>query len=224
MLIIFDLDDTLIDTSGSILPFKLEKALEVMSAKGLSLSDFNKGLKVLKEIDSRCESTKDALKEFLEIHDAEPHLLEIGLHEVYRKGEFFHEVIPTKNAVETLVELSKKYTLCLVSIGVKEIQLEKMKKAGIDTSLFSRIEICEEHHKKTSYQNLLNDLNIQSTEVFVCGDRIQRDLLPGKSLGFKTIHMRWGRGLHQKTDMEEVDFSIDSLDQIKPILMQFDNH
>jgi FMN phosphatase YigB (HAD superfamily) len=223
LLIIFDLDDTLIDTTGSILPHRLRKALQVMMEEGLVIEDFEAALSMMTTINARSDSTQHALKEFLEIHDAQESLFQRAYQEVYEKKYFDYDISPTKWAIEVLMDLSKKHTLALVSVGIKEIQMEKMKKAGIDTSLFSRIIVCKEPNKRIYYQQLIEELKVSPLEVIVCGDRIKRDLSPGKALGFKTIHMKWGRGLHQKGEKGEIDFTIASLDQLKPIIMQFEN-
>lgn len=223
MLIIFDLDDTLIDTSGSILPYKLHKALQIMVKHGLYVSDFHEALDMLKMIDLRSDSTRQALKEFLEIHDAQENLFQVACEEVYENNFFEYDILPTKAAIEVLSELSKKHILAVVSVGIKDIQIEKMKKAGIDTALFSRIVVCNEPNKKIYYQQLMEDLKISPLDVMVCGDRVKRDLTPGKVLGFKTIHMKWGRGLHQRGEKSDIDFTITSLDQLKSIIMQFEN-
>ena len=223
MLIIFDLDDTLIDTSGSVVPFRLETALHSMIASGLTLQDVAAGLARLTAMDETAHSTREALCEFLEIEEADPKLLEIGCDVVYKSKEFTFPVESTKDAKEALMELAKKYTLAIVSVGVKEIQFEKLKKAGIDTSMFSRIIICQDPFKKQSYQTLIEDLGVSPYQVVVVGDRIKRDLAPGKALGCKTVHMRWGRGLHQKGDKEDIDFSITTLDQLRPIMAELEN-
>lgn len=224
MLIIFDLDDTLVDTSGSIIPYKLRQALKVMMDHGLVLPDFGAALAMITSIDARSDSTFHAIQEFLEIHEADQRFLQIAYHEVYINKTFEYDVLPTTYATEVVLELAKKHTLAVVSAGMQEIQMEKMKKAGIDTSIFSRIVICEAFNKKYYYQQLMEDLKVSPFEVIVCGDRIKRDLLPGKALGFKTVHMKWGRGLHQKGEVGDIDFTIESLEQIKPIVMQFENH
>jgi len=220
LLIIFDLDDTIIDTSGSILPYKLEAGLKAMCEKGLIFQNREKALAMLSSIDAGSESTKIALKEFLEIHQADPSYLDHACQVIYRQGDFLHPVAQTKGAYSSLMELSKTHTLAIVSAGIREIQFEKLKKAGIDTSIFSRIVICEELGKKECYLNLLEDLMFLPSEVVVCGDRVRRDLSPGKELGFTTIHMKWGRGLQSHGDEADVDYSIYSLEQVKPILMQ----
>jgi putative hydrolase of the HAD superfamily len=223
LLIIFDLDDTLIDTSGSIVPFRLDFALQRMIKAGLSILDFDQALSRLKAMDETAHSTKEALGEFLEIQGASSGFLEIGCKAVYDHHEFSFPVLPTEAAPDALLDLYKKHTLAIVSIGTKEIQFEKMKKAGIDTSLFSRIIICQDPFKKQSYHDLMEDLGVTAQNVIVVGDRIKRDLAPAKALGCKTVHMKWGRGLHQKGDKEEIDFSITSIDQLRSIITQLEN-
>lgn len=223
MLIIFDLDDTIIDTSGSILPYRLQKALQKMMEKGLEVTSFDQAFERLRVLSVSSSNTQSAIKEFLEIHDADPALLDIAIDEVYHNKNFMYDVLPTTGAKEVLMELARKHILALVSVGIQEIQLEKMKKAGIDTALFSRIVVSESPDKKKYYKQLLEDLRVSPLEVLVCGDRVKRDLIPGKGLGFKTVHIKWGRGVHQKGSKSQVDFTITSLKELKPIIAKFEH-
>ena len=81
-------------------------------------------------------------------------------------------------------------------MGKPHQQLFKMKNAGIDSTIFSKIVISEREDKKSSYKEVLEELNMPSDRTIVCGDRIKRDLTPAKELGCKTVHMHWGRGLN----------------------------
>ncbi|HEY5236003.1 MAG TPA: hypothetical protein VIJ14_07490, partial [Rhabdochlamydiaceae bacterium] len=83
MLIIFDLDDTLIDTTGSITPVKLEQALAKMVEAGLQVGDFQEALGVLKRLDIASESASQTLLEFLEIISGDKKYFDIGHAEVY---------------------------------------------------------------------------------------------------------------------------------------------
>ena len=130
---------------------------------------------------------------------------------------------PGLSPKEILSELVRKHTLAIVTYGKKQFQLEKLKKAGIDTSIFSRIVVSESKDKKPHYQALLKELDIPASEVLVCGDRIHRDLSPAKELGFKTVHLRWGRGLGEIAQEGTVDFSIAHLSKLKVIVNHFEN-
>lgn len=220
MLIIFDLDDTLIDTTGSITPLKLEQAFTKMIEAGLEVGDPEEALRVLKRLDGATESASQTLAEFLEILGAEKKYFEIGEQEIY--GEFLPDtpVFPLDQALEVLEELRAVFTLALVSRGKCEQQLMKLKNAGIDSTMFSRIIISEGRDKKPHYRTILEELKFLPARTVVCGDRVRRDLLPAKELGCKTIQMQWGRGLRCGVDekSESVDFRIRNLRQIKEIV------
>jgi putative hydrolase of the HAD superfamily len=220
LFIIFDLDDTLIDTSGCITPVKLEKALQCMVEEGLELGDFQKGLEQLLSLDRKSESAKSALEEFMEINDFDSKFLPLALHEVYSS---FSEEIPVfavEDAVEVLANLSYDHKMAIISIGKPELQMWKLKKAGIDSSLFCKIIVLEEKNKKKYYEELIQELNLSPSDVIVCGDRIPVDLAPAKQLGCKTIHMKKGRGLHSVGSEREVDFTITHLSQISKVLAE----
>ncbi|MBY0528675.1 MAG: HAD family hydrolase [Rhabdochlamydiaceae bacterium] len=218
MLIIFDLDDTLIDTSGCITPVKLEDALRRMVEKGLELPDFEDGLELLKRLDSTAESSSRSLAEFLEILNADSSLLEVGIKEVYENIPEDLPVFSLEGAKEVLNELALEHQLALVTIGKPVQQMAKLKKAGIDSGLFSKIAVSEERNKKIYYKKIIEDLGYSSSEVAVCGDRIPIDLAPARELGCKTIQIRWGRGLNSTGFKSDVDYVISHLKELKEII------
>ncbi len=223
MFIIFDLDDTLVDTSACITPFKLERALTRMVGEGLQLEDFSKGLDQLLRLDSQSESAGSALEEFLEINGFDISLLQIAKKEVY--DTFSHEipVFPTEDAIETLLDLSCEHKMAIVSVGQLDQQLFKLEKAGIDTSLFCKILVLEERNKKEPYLFLMQELDLSPREVIVCGDRVSIDLAPAKQLGFSTVHMKNGRGMLSRGSESDVDFTITKLSQMKRVLSELNN-
>ena len=220
MLIIFDLDDTLIDTTGSITPLKLEQALAKMMEAGLEVGDPEKALETLKRLDGASESASQTLLEFLEILDADQKYFEIGHQEVYGPLAPDTPVFPLEGALEVLEDLGSQYLLALVSMGKPEQQLLKLKNAGIDSTIFSKIIISEDRDKKPHYKTILEELGFSPLQTVVCGDRVKRDLSPAKELGCKTVHMQWGRGLISGSSGPpvDVDFRIHKLSQMKEIL------
>ena len=221
MLIIFDLDDTLVDTSGCITYYKLEGALESMVKAGLVLPDFNQGLLLLRRLNESALSAKQALAEFIEIVGADSYFEEIGWKEIYDSELPDLPLQPLDGAVELLSSLRLQHKLALVSIGKPSIQIQKLKKAGIDSSVFSKILVTQEIDKKPLYQQIQREFGMSDGEIFVCGDRISRDLTPGRELGFKTVLIRWGRGLSAVLPSRDVDYSISSLSELKGIINQW---
>ncbi len=218
MLIIFDLDDTLVDTSGCVTYYKLEGALEAMVKAGLVLEDFSQGLELLRRLNETAFSAKAALAEFIELLGADPLFFEIGMQEIYESALPDLPLFPLEGAVELLSLLKIYHRLALVTVGNPSIQMQKLKKAGIDSSVFSKILVTKEIDKKPLYQQILDELGVSNREVLVCGDRISRDLTPARQLGFKTVLMKWGRGLTATLPSRDVDYSISSLNELKGII------
>lgn len=218
MLIIFDLDDTLIDTTGSITPVKLEHALVKMVEAGLNVGNFDEALDILKRLDTAAESGSQTLLEFLEIINGDKRYFEIGQAELYGQLPSDFPVYPLDQALEVLEELGAQHQLALVSMGKPEQQLLKLKNAGIDSTIFSKMIISEDCDKKPHYKTILDELGFTPLQTVVCGDRVGRDLLPAKELGCITVQMQWGRGLNSTNSPRDVDYAIRKLSQIKDIL------
>ncbi|MBI5346029.1 MAG: HAD family hydrolase [Chlamydiae bacterium] len=217
MLIIFDLDDTLIDTSNCIVPIMLKKALGKMISEGLKVNNFEEALAKLLDINKFSEHSYDAIKTFLEDEKMES-LYDIGVQAVYSDIPDEIEILPLRGAKTLLKELSNKYKLAVVTKGREANQLKKLKKSGLDTSFFSKIMVTE-GDKGACYQKIIDEFKILAERVIVCGDRIQNDLEPAKKIGCITIHMKRARGALLTKD-ENVDFTIKSLMGMKKILQK----
>lgn len=189
-----------------------------MMEEGLALPDFSLALEQLMRIDRTAESGKKALAEFLEIIQAPSQFLEIGLKEVYETGCSHIPVEQRNGAEEVLRDLSHHHELALVTIGQVSQQMDKMKNAGIDSTIFSKISVCEGTSKGPFYKAIAEELKFSASDVIVCGDRIGPDLSPAKALGFKTVHMRAGRGCNSLGPKNDVDYTITQLADIKEIV------
>jgi putative hydrolase of the HAD superfamily len=223
LLIIFDLDDTLIDTSGQITPFQLRASIDAMVDSGVLFNDVDQTKKNLLRLNETAQSAKHALEEFCEINQLSKKDLELALSVVYDQIPSNLSFDPHDQALEILSGLCETHKLALVTVGKEHLQMMKLKKAGIHSDLFSKIIVTQERNKKIHYQSMIDEFEVHPSEVLVCGDRIAVDLSPAKELGFKTIHMRSGRGLHCKGNQDDVDFTISHLSEILQILPQVSN-
>lgn len=223
MLIIFDLDDTLIDTSGCITPVQLKLALETVSNKGLQLPKLEDSLSLLLRLNETAPSAKHALEEFFEINAFDVNYLPLAIKTVYDDLPDSFTVEPMDMAADILAVLSESHKLALVTVGKFELQVLKLKKAGIHSEIFSKIIVTQERDKKIHYKSILSELDMEPSEVIVCGDRIAIDLTPAKELGLTTVQMRSGRGLHCKGSKSDVDFTISHLSEITEILPKMSN-
>ena len=215
MLIIFDLDDTLIDTSGAITPFKMRQCLKRLIEEGAEVPDFEEAYAKLLSLNSTSARSQDAILCFA---------TQIGCQNTAKALAELTKPLPpdfviplTPAAKEILTFFKSNYLLTMVTAGSPSFQREKMKKAGLDSSLFSKIAIPEDSIKKPAYEALTREFLTDPRKTWVCGDRVEVDLVPARELGLRTVHMRWGRG---KLEMSPnwVDYSISSLSELKGII------
>ena len=170
-------------------------------------------------------SASQTLLEFLEIIGGEKKYFDIGHAEVYGPLPQDFPVYPLDQALDTLSDLASQHQIALVSMGKPDEQLLKLKNAGIDSTIFSKILISEDRDKKPHYKTILDELGFAPSQTLVCGDRVKRDLSPAKELGCITAHMQWGRGLSSLLSAlphyiaRDVDYTIKKLSQIKDILI-----
>jgi len=213
-LIIFDLDDTLIDTSGAVTPFKLRNIFEILMQKAPTDLEFQE----LVMINETSLKTKDAIEAFGLKKGVSRKAIEKAISEMSAPLPSDFSIPCTPNAKEILEFYRKLYPLALVTGGFPPFQREKMEKAGIEASIFSKIAIPEDSIKKPFYKDLMIEFSKAPADIWVCGDRVPMDLAPAKELGFKTVHIRWGRGKRIKHE-PWIDFSIQDLSELRNIIL-----
>jgi putative hydrolase of the HAD superfamily len=213
LLIIFDLDDTLIDTSGCVTPHALKNALQLLMQGNASAED----LLLLQQINASSLKTPDALRLFSQKKNIAEERLEQAIRSLANPLPEGFVVSCTPDAKEILHHYATRYPVALVTGGNPPFQLEKLKKAGIEVSLFSKIGIPEDSVKKPFYDRFAKEHGKDPSQVWVCGDRIPMDLRPAHELGFNTIHMRWGRG-RQMPSEPWIDYSISTLSELRNII------
>ncbi len=189
-----------------------------MVGAGLVVPDFAGALELLRRLDSSAISARAALSEFIEILGADKLFFEIGEKEIYEGPGPDLPIFPLEGAIQLLSDLGEQHQLALVTVGNHDQQMEKLKKAGIDSRIFSKILITREANKKPHYQTVLDELGYAPSEVLVCGDRVLVDLIPAKELGMKTVQMQWGRGLKPVNSRRDIDYSITEIYALKNIV------
>lgn len=209
MLIIFDLDDTLIETSKCLTPLYLRLAFDAMGLSGT--------WQELVAINEKSLSSRIALREFWSSRSDREEILQAGLEALKTPIPSEAKIEPVPGANEVLDTLQVHHTLALVTAGYPELQLQKMEKAGIQPSQFSKLIVGSGPSKKSDYQRVLAELQFDPSEAVVCGDRVEIDLTPAKELGLYTVHFRNGRGLFHSTPKESVDLTIQTLKELQEV-------
>lgn len=215
MLIIFDLDDTLLDTS-----LVTTKTLLIEIWRDLCLGGWLAGkeeeLLLLLDMDAKALKGAQALKAFCDHFQLPQECLVASLNKLYAPLMAHIPVQPVPFAIEALQQLHVEHVLAIVSVGEREQQLAKMKKAGMDSLFFYKILCVSEGEKKCAYEELLQEQ--QGIRTLVCGDRVITDLVPAKELGCMTVHMRRGRGLCEQGDLASVDRSVTHMQELVSIV------
>ena len=119
MLIIFDLDDTLIDTTGVTISFKFWDVVDSLKENGLDLPREQIHEELI-AIDKNSPAARTAFKEFLKRYDKEE-LYDKAVEAYTAPAKEGFPVALLSNAVELLDELGKEHTLAMVSAGKKEL-------------------------------------------------------------------------------------------------------
>ncbi len=223
MLIIFDLDDTLIDTFGSYLPFKLRLALKAMITAGLKIDSESEAFERITSLNLSAGNGKLAIKQFVEEVGWNENIFDIGINVYYGETSETIDLNPLPNSLEVLEELSENHLLALVSYGDEKEQYNKLHSAGIKEEWFKKIIITTEYDKTLHYQELLKEFSINPKDAIAIGDKFEGDLLPAKKLGMKTIHFMHGRGKINPPSLESVDYQMDNILKVKEIIEELNN-
>jgi FMN phosphatase YigB (HAD superfamily) len=218
MLIILDLDDTLIDTFGSYLPFKLRLALKAMITAGLKINSENEAFERITALNLSAGKGKLAIKKFVEEVGWDENIFNVGIDTYYGEVKEPIQINTLPNSLEVLEDLSQKNILALVSYGDEKEQYNKLHSAGIKEEWFRKIIITTEYDKTLHYQELLKEFSINPKDAIAIGDKFEGDLLPAKKLGLKTIHFMHGRGKINPPSLESVDYQIDNILKVKEII------
>lgn len=217
MLIIFDLDDTLIDTSNEIGPYQLRRTLNSLIDQGLEISNRSQAHLQISFLHQKLKSSTKAIEYFLYSLDASKKYFDIAEEEMNKLLPQDFKVNGVKDVDSVLKKLQTDHILCLVTIGKKDYQLQKLQKAGIDPVLFSKIVVSENKIKKNHYKALFEEFKFDPLETVICGDKIDIDLAPAKELGSYTVQ-KLKANQDSEGSKNYIDFKIKEIKEIIPII------
>ncbi len=195
----------------------MQECLKKLIESGVCVGDFSRAYADLLDLNHKTSRSSDALIAFAKQYRASPIQIERAVETLFSPLPDSFRVCLTPSAKEVLAFFHSLCPMAIVTGGNPPLQWDKLKKAGIDRSLFSMIGIPEDSVKKPYYQALQAKWGLPSKEIWVCGDRIEVDLRPAFDLGFRTVHMRWGRGA-RLTPEKWIDYSISNLSELKEIV------
>lgn len=211
--IAIDLDDTLVDTSGLLVPNAARAACEAMRKAGLN-ADLKDCLQWRAELAPN-HSHKDIFRLIAEKAGArDPALLgDIG------SDVFYNPPIPSPlpllaGADDVLRELQSRVRLYLVTSGAPETQWKKVRAANLD-GRFEGLYVVDKfkgESKETAFQKILSRAGISSAEFLSVGNRLREEIRCAKKLGGHTCYFEYGEHLGETPESphDHPDFRVSS--------------
>jgi FMN phosphatase YigB (HAD superfamily) len=217
--IVFDLDDTLIDTFGTLIT-----PLEIQAAKAMIAAG------------ARDRDPLTLASTLLRIRRCAPGDFE---HELQRLGHrYTKKVLAVRNRLLTSVPLDHlvlspevaqllsrlrgQFDLYLLTSGAPKFQNQKIDRLEI-RSHFSEIVVVTEssrRSKATAIQNLAQKLRLRPENVLVVGNRLDIEIAAGNALGMPTVWIQHGEGSEQRPskDNGQPDFTLRHVLEIATLL------
>lgn len=218
MLIIFDLDDTLIQTTRQITPFKLKSLYKVFQ-QNLALKNQTIDFSMLQRINLGAGGSSQAIIEFAQVLGLSDSTIKNILYDFTVQIDLPDVVDCTIGANESLKELSLEHTLMIVTRGNFPFQKKKINQANLLLEKIKKWKCVEKGSKLGAYYDLQQEEGVSSEEVVVIGDRVDLDLIPAKKLGFHTILVPSNRSMGNFLEKEEiVDYQICSLNELSGMI------
>ncbi len=191
--IAFDLDDTLLDTTGLLVPKASAEAFAVLIKAGLKLT--------LDECENfRLEMIKETShKEVFEnlARDYGTAATQLASSEAVRL--FYEPTLPEKlplldGARKNIDYLKPKYKLFLVTAGAEDAQNRKAKALGVADD-FERIYVVnslDKKRKKSVFENIIKDNDLKPEELLCIGNSLSSEIYDALQIGAKACYFEFG--------------------------------
>lgn len=187
--LIFDLDDTLYDCSGSLVHARRLKAAGVI-AKALGCTA-EEAYKLQKEKEP---SLKDNLYEEIANYYSLPSTFMEDIYKAIKEVDVSN-IKPFPGVVKTLKDLKERgLWLILVTAGQPLEQEEKVRLLGL-RKLLDEVIVVERRNdsKRACFQDILDRYGLRAEEVLCVGDKMEDELKIAKTLGMPTALVQHGR-------------------------------
>lgn len=204
--LIFDLDDTLLDSTEQMRWRAVESSCVALRENGFEMKQLECEEFLTKE-SLKLMSMKKALKKLCKNDEKLMNIGYDGYHDFGVSGITLHDGVS-----DLLSKFKRKYTLVLLSSGDPELQKRKLAELRI-ADLFDHILYDDRKNKKTKkegLQKIMKKFGFEAEQHVVIGDRIDNELRYGKELGMKTILVQSGpyATLKPKNENEKPDQTV----------------
>jgi putative hydrolase of the HAD superfamily len=210
--VVFDLDDTLLDTSALLIPLAARQACEAMIEAGLECS-----LDVCLTLRAQLAAQNSHVDIFSEIAKQQGPMQKQSQIVAEALNKFYNPPIPSylplmPGAERNLQDLKERYNLYLVTMGTPAAQDQKIKALQI-ASYFKKVYVLEtlkRERKISAFQDILAREEHGASEFLSVGNRLSSEIRDAKKLGGWTCFFAHGEHLGEKPEAPEdtPDFTI----------------
>ena len=219
--IVFDLDDTLLDTTRLLIPRATREACAAMISKGLD-ADLEAAVSAFQKRDG--SSRQDMFTTLTELfgvqNDADiADVIQAG-HKAFYNREVESDITLVSGAHEMLLYLRDEgYHLHLVTQGYRPTQEQKIRLLRVG-SLFESITFVDPvkgERKRDAFAQIERTSGGRPGAYLSVGNRIDTDIAEAKLLGWMTCWVRYGeyRDAEPRGANERPDYTIDSLGSLR---------
>ena len=220
--LIFDLDDTLLDTSRLLVPHASKEACEAMIGAGLQ-TDLSQCLLACER--HRASRSRLSLFSFLvESFGTRDQTQADDVAKAGYKGFYNRQVEPdislAPDVEEMLAELKKRYPLYLVTAGHRPTQEAKIRILKMENyfpiqNIF-HIDPSKSEFKGQAFAKIASQSDSAPENFLSIGNRVDTDIGEARKLGWRGCWVRYGEYAHMqpKDEFEKPDFIIDRIQEL----------
>ncbi|MCI0341968.1 MAG: HAD family hydrolase [Planctomycetales bacterium] len=219
LLLILDLDDTLFDCAGTLVPAAHRDAAAALAAAGVPASAEAILAARLEVFAADARADVDAAV------CARYGVTDSRIAEVGRRAFLRREVPPIEpfpGVRETLAKLEGRVRRVLVSVGWPETQRRKVERLGLGPLLDRTLYLAPKSKggKEVAFRSLLNTEGLRPAGALVVGNRLDDEIAAGKRLGIPTALVRGGElgALEPRGPDETPDVVVAGLPELLPML------
>lgn len=218
--LVFDLDDTLLDTSGLLVPAAARESCEAMISAGLS-SDLDQCLRARVELAQtplRTDLYRQLVAKFGVVGGASPDDVAKRGYDAFHVRDVETNITLFPGARDMLRDLRSRYGLRLLTAGHRGTQESKIAILHLETLFESvhHVDPSRGERKRDGFAEIARLTGAPPNRHLSIGNRLDTDIGEAKSIGFKTCWVRYGEHSHlsPSSDLEIPDYEIRSITEL----------